>query len=334
MKFMYVILVTIFMLAMLPVHASADRYLNGKFITNGAYTLTVPLATDTLVGKETSDVLKNKTMSGADNTFSNIPTGAIAGSALSGTNTGDVTLGTANGLSLIGQQLSLGIASSSAAGALSAADWSTFNSKQPALGFTAVPDTRQVNGHALTSDVTVTKSDVGLSAVTNDAQVKVSDYAVKGEILVATGSASYTALGVGANGYVLTAASGQASGLQWSPVPSVSPSLNGGSASPESVTAGSGISLTSVSFDNDVWVVGNAGAVIITATPSVTACAADGQFLEIYGTSDTNTVKLQDQANLVGSGLSLNGDWIGAKDSTLGLHCDFAQSLWVESYRR
>jgi len=34
-----------------------------------------------------------------------------------------------------------------------------------------VATTRQVNGHALSADVTVTKSDVGLSAVTNDAQI-------------------------------------------------------------------------------------------------------------------------------------------------------------------
>jgi len=44
-----------------------------------------------------------------------------------------VTLGTANGLSLSTQQLSLGLASSSTNGALSSTDWSTFNSKQNAL---------------------------------------------------------------------------------------------------------------------------------------------------------------------------------------------------------
>ncbi len=39
--------------------------------------------------------------------------------------------------------------------------------KQDNLGFTAVPDTRTVNGHALSSDVTVTKTDVGLENVPN-----------------------------------------------------------------------------------------------------------------------------------------------------------------------
>lgn len=44
-----------------------------------------------------------------------------------------VTIGTANGLSLAGQVLSLGLASGSANGALSSTDWTTFNNKQNAL---------------------------------------------------------------------------------------------------------------------------------------------------------------------------------------------------------
>ena len=47
-----------------------------------------------------------------------------------------VTINTANGLSLSNQVLSLGLASSGVTGALSGTDWNTFNSKQPALGFT------------------------------------------------------------------------------------------------------------------------------------------------------------------------------------------------------
>ena len=49
--------------------------------------------------------------------------------ASGGTNTGDVTLGTANGLSLAGQVLSLAAASASVTGALTSTDWSSFNSK-------------------------------------------------------------------------------------------------------------------------------------------------------------------------------------------------------------
>lgn len=55
-----------------------------------------------------------------------------------------VTLGTANGLSLVGQALSLGLASGSATGALSSTDWNTFNNKQAALngsGFVKISGT-------------------------------------------------------------------------------------------------------------------------------------------------------------------------------------------------
>jgi hypothetical protein len=50
-----------------------------------------------------------------------------------------VTIGSpANGLAIDGSQiLTIGLASSSDNGALSSTDWSTFNAKQPALGFTA-----------------------------------------------------------------------------------------------------------------------------------------------------------------------------------------------------
>ncbi len=59
-------------------------------------------------------------------------TGTIGASNLSGTNTGNVTIGTASGLSIVGQALSLGLASAGVTGALSGTDWSTFNNKQPA----------------------------------------------------------------------------------------------------------------------------------------------------------------------------------------------------------
>lgn len=54
---------------------------------------------------------------------------ATAAASVGGTNTGDVGLGTANGLILTGQTLSLGLASAGVTGALSGTDWSTFNSK-------------------------------------------------------------------------------------------------------------------------------------------------------------------------------------------------------------
>ena len=63
----------------------------------------------------------------------------------------DITLGTQkNGLILVGQELSLGLATNLVSGALSNTDWNTFNSKQNALGFTPenIANKNQNNGYA------------------------------------------------------------------------------------------------------------------------------------------------------------------------------------------
>lgn len=67
-----------------------------------------------------------------------------ASGTLAGTNSGDVTIGTANGLSIAGQTLSLGTSSASTTGALTSADWQDFDSKQDAGNYIT----------ALTGDVT------------------------------------------------------------------------------------------------------------------------------------------------------------------------------------
>lgn len=67
-------------------------------------------------------------------------TGSISASNLSGTNTGDVTIGTASGLSLASQVLSLALSNTSTTGALSSTDWNTFNNKQSALTFGNLTD--------------------------------------------------------------------------------------------------------------------------------------------------------------------------------------------------
>lgn len=55
------------------------------------------------------------------------------------------------------------------AGVVTPTQKGTWDGKQDSLGFTPVPNTRTVNGHALSADVTVTKSDVGLGSVDNTA---------------------------------------------------------------------------------------------------------------------------------------------------------------------
>ena len=74
-----------------------------------------------------------------------------------------VTLGVANGLGLTGQELSLGLASSSANGALSSTDWTTFNNKQNAL-------TNPVTGTGTTNYLTkfTGASTIGNTNIIND----------------------------------------------------------------------------------------------------------------------------------------------------------------------
>ena len=55
----------------------------------------------------------------------------------------------------------LGSASAGNDGYLLATDWTTFNGKQNALGYTPVPNTRSINGEPLTSDITLAAFDVG-----------------------------------------------------------------------------------------------------------------------------------------------------------------------------
>lgn len=62
-----------------------------------------------------------------------------------------VTIGTANGLSLATQVLSLALSSTSTTGALSSTDWNTFNGKQQAITLAAVGATPNANGASLSA---------------------------------------------------------------------------------------------------------------------------------------------------------------------------------------
>jgi len=62
-------------------------------------------------------------------------------------------------------------------------------------------------------------------------------------------------------------------------------------------------------------VVGNGGAVTLTGTPTIVV-SEHGTRVVIYGTSDVNTVQLQDESSLPGSKLQMSG----GIDFTLGLH--------------
>lgn len=277
-----------------------------KIQATGGALIAVPSVGSFFASDSNTLTLTGKTMSGASNTFTLIPVGAIGnGSVLSGSNSGDVTLGafgaTPNsvGLSLSGQILNLQPADATHPGGLLAADWVTFNGKQASGNYIT----------ALTGDITA--SGPGSAAAT------------LATVNSNVGSFTNANITVNAKGLITAASSGTG----------IAPAINGGSASPQAVTAAGGVTLSGIAYFNEVWVIGSPGAVTVTATPSVAACTADGQQLKIHGTDNTKTVKLQDQASLASSGLYLNGPVTLAAAQSITLHCDVSLSAWVEDAR-
>lgn len=98
-----------------------------------------------------------------------------------------VTLGTANGLSLSTQELSLGLASTSTNGALSSTDWNTFNGKQAKLIGTGTSSLVRVNtlgviayddNTYLTGNQTITLSGIVMGSGTTSITTAIADGAL------------------------------------------------------------------------------------------------------------------------------------------------------------
>jgi hypothetical protein len=131
--------------------------------------VTLPDATTTLVGRDTTDTLTNKSISGSTNTLSNIGNASLTNSAITinGTSTslgGSISVGTVTSVTGTAPVVSSGgatpaismpAATTSVSGYLTSTDWNTFNGKSNTNGtVTSVGGTGTVNGLTLTGTVT------------------------------------------------------------------------------------------------------------------------------------------------------------------------------------
>lgn len=95
---------------------------------------------------------------------------------------------------------------------------------------------------------------------------------------------------------------------------------------PTSIVAANGI--TPVGSPLELIYVAGAGVVDISKNPQIAAGANAGDVLELVGTSNVNTVLLED-----GTGLALNGACLLNSGQIIGLRWDNTSLLWRERYR-
>lgn len=103
--------------------------------------------------------------------------------------------------------------------------------------------------------------------------------------------------------------------------------LTGTRASPQNITAAGGIAFTGTKPRSLWFIQGNGGHIDVTASPQIAAGTTVGQELVLVARNNDQTVTLEN-----GTGLSLNGPWVGAEDDSLTLVWDGTN--WTELARR
>ena len=199
-------------------------------VASAGRVVTLPDATTTLVGRDTTDTLTNKSISGSTNTLSNIGNASLTNSAITinGTSTslgGSISVGTVTSVTGTAPVVSSGgatpaismaAATTSVNGYLTSTDWNTFNNKGSGT-VTSVGGTGTVNGITLTGTVTSTGNltlggtlgGIGNSQLTNSAvTIGSTSVSLGATATTLAGLTSVTSTTVVASGVVGTSATG------------------------------------------------------------------------------------------------------------------------------